>query len=105
MDWFFENIKWIFSGIGAVVIAGFFKMMKKKSAKSHENETPNPLYKGDDIQIRANGDVVFAKDNGKAIQVKNSQVDVVGNNAEIKDGIHITNKKWNLPGKKSWEKA
>ena len=49
--------------------------------------------KGDDIKIEAGGDVVFAKDSGKAIQVKNSQVGVIGENAKISGGIHYKNQK------------
>ena len=97
MDWLFENLKWIFSGIGAVVIAGFFKwsqaMKKVKSNKIPEKEPSQSLSQGDDIQINAAGDAVFVKDNGKAIQVKNSQVGVVGNNTKINGGIHFKNQK------------
>ncbi len=44
---------------------------------------------GDSIIIKANRDVVFAKDQGNAYHIKNSQIGVVGDNAVIKDGIHF----------------
>jgi len=88
MDWIFENIKWIFSGIGVVVIAGFFKlfraMKKEKSNKIPEKEPPQSSSQGDDIQINAAGDVVFAKDSSfvtyKVTKIKNSSDIVIGDN-------------------------
>ncbi|MEZ4526214.1 MAG: alpha/beta hydrolase [Desulfobacterales bacterium] len=47
---------------------------------------------GDSINIKADGDVVFAKDQGKAYNIKNSQIGVVGDNTVIKDGIHFNTK-------------
>jgi len=44
---------------------------------------------GDSINIKSEGDVIFAKDQGKAISIKNSQVGVVGDNATVKNGIHF----------------
>jgi hypothetical protein len=47
--------------------------------------------KADKISIQAGGDVSVAKDHGKSIQVKGSQIGVLGDNAEIKGGIHFKN--------------
>jgi hypothetical protein len=79
--------------VGGLILNWLWERRKKKSAKSHEKETPKPLPNGDDIQINSAGDVVFAKDNSTAIQVKNSQVGVVGNNTKINGGIHFKNQK------------
>lgn len=35
MDWIIENVEWLFSGIGVIVISLFFK--KKSDDKKHQN--------------------------------------------------------------------
>ena len=59
--------------------------------------TDEPKYKAegksnDKINIGAGEDVAFAKNNAKASQIKKSSVAVVGNNTNVKGGIHFYDK-------------
>jgi hypothetical protein len=94
MDWFIksEAWEWIFSGIGVAVasaIIAWFLRKKRRQAASSKNMTAKP--EADKISIKAGGDVSFAKGQGKSFQAKDSQIGVVGDNAEIKGGIHFKN--------------
>jgi len=48
------------------------------------------IQQGDQISIESGEDVAFAKDHGKAVNIKNSQVGVSGDNATVRD-INIYN--------------
>jgi hypothetical protein len=94
MDWFIKSKpwEWIFSGIGVAVataIVAWLLGKKKRQATGNENIIPKPG--ADNISIQADGDVSFAKDHGKSVQVKDSQIGVIGDNAQIKGGIHFEN--------------
>jgi hypothetical protein len=94
MDWFINSKawEWIFSGIGVALLSAMVAWLigrKKRRSASSEKMTPQP--ETDKISIQAGGDVSLAKDHGKSVQVKDSQIGVVGDNAEIKGGIHFKN--------------
>ncbi len=119
IDWIMENKvwEWFFSGIGVVFLVWLInRFMGGKKAK----EVPASIQKsvgkkgvlvegsvggdiitgdqGDNININAGGDVTFAKDQGKAYNIKDSQVGVVGDNAKVTGGINFN--KNNETGKK-----
>lgn len=95
MDWLIKNKvwEWLFSGIGVAVLAWlgawYFSRKRRRSA----DEKKPTVSTGDSIHIQAGGDVSLAKDNGKSIQVKDSQVGVIGDHAEIKGGLHFNKPK------------
>jgi hypothetical protein len=94
MDWFIKSKawEWIFSGIGVAVasaIVAWFLARKRRQTTAIEKMTAKP--EADKISIQADGDVSFAKDHGKSVQVKDSQIGVIGDNAQIKGGIHFEN--------------
>lgn len=94
MDWFIGSKawEWIFSGIGVAVVTAIFAWFlgrKRRQDASNESMTPKP--EADKISIQAGGDVSLAKDHGKSIQVKDSHIGVIGDNTEIKGGIHFKN--------------
>ena len=89
MDWLIENKpwEWIFSGIGAVAIGWVLgKIFKKRKEK--DGRDVNVVNKGDDIRISGNN-VSFAEDHGKATQIINAKVGVVGDHAEIRGDVNV----------------
>ena len=99
MGWFFETKawEWIFSGVGVVLLAWMVKWLwgrrKRRLSQATTSERIKPHATGDDIRIQAGGDVSVAKDHGKSIQVKNSQIGVIGDHAEVKGGIRFKDQK------------
>lgn len=72
------------------LLCQFIENMPETSSK--EEQTEQKITQGDNINIKANGDVVFAKDNGKAQKIKNTQAGVIGDNAKVEGGIHFGKK-------------
>lgn len=107
IEWLMANKQWVFSGIGVAIIAGGMKLILSKFKKGKvmaDNTTQSGANmvnngsvrgdmvggnKGDTLNIRAGGDVAVAKDHGKVIQIKDSQVGVVGDNANVNGGINF----------------
>ncbi|BBO91151.1 hypothetical protein [Desulfosarcina ovata] len=88
--------EWVFSGIGVAILSVFVGWLLRR-----KKEAPSPTQNkgvvqrstnGDNINIKANHSA-FAKDDESVIQINDSQVGVLGNNASIKGGIHIKQEK------------
>ena len=60
MEWFMENMKWIFSGIGIFVIGLFINVLKRKKSKniSQKQKSGN-----NSINIQISGNVEVNKKN------------------------------------------
>ena len=94
MEWFAGVVGAIIAAVvGGLILNWLWERWKEKSKKIPEKEPSQFSREGDDIKINAGGDVLIAKDNGRVIQFKNSQIGVVGDNAEIKGGIQFKDKK------------
>lgn len=110
IDWMIENKvwEWLFSGVGVVFIVWFLnrfiiskkgkhaRLVVEKSASENsvmvEGNVGGDVVSGDQgdrININAGGDAVIAKDQGKAINIKNSQVGVVGDNTKVEGDINF----------------
>jgi len=113
IDWIMENKVLFFlgSGIGIVFFEWLTNWLRRRKK---EKETPASIQKsvgekgvivegnvggdiitgdqGDKININTGGDVTFAKDQGKAYNIKDSQVGVVGDNAKVTGGINFNKK-------------
>ena len=99
MDGFIESKawEWIFSGIGVVILAWVAKSLwrrkREQPSQAASDEIVPTNTSGDDIYIKANGDVSIAKDHGKSIQVKNSNIGVIGDHVDVKNGIRFKEQK------------
>jgi hypothetical protein len=99
MEWFIESKawEWIFSGVGVVILVWVAKSLWRRKRGQPSQDASDGIVpantSGDDIYIKSNGDVTIAKDHGKSIQVKNSNIGVIGDQVDVKDGIRFKEQK------------
>jgi len=88
--------EWVFSGIGVAILSLFlswlFRRKRNVPTPAQNKGVVQRSTNGNNINIQANKSA-FAKDDGTVVQINDSQVGVLGDNAKINGGIHIKKKK------------